>query len=253
MRINVEALQGVSNFRDLGGYKTQDGRKVKSGYFFRAAHLNKLTDSDIQHLEKGGLKLICDYRADFEREESPNVSVTGANTVRLRVDLGAHDIRGLALKGKLYTLGPASEILVDYNRRIVSNFQPYKKLFELILEQENLPMVQHCSAGKDRTGFGVALILLALGVPTDTVMEDYLLSNHFREEDNKVIVNDLKSSLKNEDELAVLTAMLEVREEYLEAAFDEIQKKYGSINYYLEEALGLTKEKQLELQERFLE
>ena len=180
-------LQGAFNFRDMGGYETTEGRKVKWGKLYRSEELAGLTEWDIAYLQKSGLKLICDYRTDFEVKHKPNPEITGARQVCLPVmqDLAKDlNINEFFQVGDLSMLGKPGEYLVKMNQDFVSGNEAFVSFLNLAQNPENLPLVNHCTAGKDRTGFGSALLLL-LGVPEKTVMEDYLLSNGFREKLNE--------------------------------------------------------------------
>lgn len=115
-------------------------------------------------------------------------------------------------------------------------------VFYSLLKIENLPLVNHCTAGKDRTGFGSALLLLLLGVSEETVMQDYLLSNGFREKLNQKMMEFLGAKLQNEESKEILGAMFEARADYLQAAIDEIARKFGSVEIYAEKGLGFSKE-----------
>jgi protein-tyrosine phosphatase len=139
-------------------------------------------------------------------------------------------------------LGKPGEYLVKMNQDFVSGNEAFVSFLNLAQNPENLTLVNHCTAGKDRTGFGSALLLLLLGVPEKTVMEDYLLSNGFREKLNEKMMTFLGAKLQNDESRAILGAMFEARAEYLQAAIDEVKKQYGSVEVYAEKALGYTKE-----------
>ncbi|MGD8191932.1 tyrosine-protein phosphatase [Brevibacillus ginsengisoli] len=250
------SLQGVPNYRDLGGYKTNDGRTVKWGVLFRSDELAGLTNADQKYIKNSGLKLIADYRSDDEVAKKPDPVLDGIIYERIPVDMSkstSPDMSKLLQSGSLIALGKPGEYLTELNKQMVHSRDAYSGLFEMVENADNLPMVQHCTAGKDRTGLGSALLLLALGVPEDTVMEDYLLSNEYRAEANKKAIAAIKPYLKDEISVEIFTAIMEVRKEYLQAALDEIKNEYGSVDKYLEKELGLTKKKRKQLQDALLE
>lgn len=239
------SLQGAFNFRDLGGYETSDGRKVKWGNLYRSEELAGLTEWDIAYLQQSGLKLVCDYRTDFEVKHKPNPSITGVRQVCLPVmqDIAKDlNINEFFQVGDLSMLGKPGEYLVKMNKGFVEGNEAFVRFLQLAQDPGNLPLVNHCTAGKDRTGFGSALLLLLLGVPEETVMQDYLLSNGFREKLNQKMMAFLGAKLQNEESKEILGAMFEARAEYLQAAIDEITHKFGSIEIYAEKGLGFTKE-----------
>ncbi|MEC0229356.1 tyrosine-protein phosphatase [Paenibacillus alba] len=252
-------LQGSLNFRDMGGYETSDGRYLQWGMLYRSEELSGLTEADRLYLHNCGLKLICDYRAEYEAELKPNPSIENARQVGIPIEVESSRHRSrmnymdMIANDMLHLLGPSGEMLTFANERYVADFaKSYAILFDLLLTPGNLPMVQHCAAGKDRTGFGSALVLLALGVPEQTIMADYLLTNAFREEADQQILASIKPKLKREADGEVLLAMMQARAEYLQAAFDEIYVRYGNMDRYLEEALGLTISKRKQLQDMLL-
>lgn len=250
------SLQGAFNFRDLGGYETKDRRVVKWGKLYRSEELAGLTEEDICYIHNLGLKTICDYRTDFEVQHKPNPKIQDVRQVSLPVmqdlakDLNINEFFRL---GDLSMLGKPGEYLVQMNRDFVTGNEAFVTFLELIQDTNNLPLLNHCTAGKDRTGFASALLLLLLGVPEETVMQDYLLSNGFREKMNEKMMAFLGAQLQDEASVEILTAMFEARAEYLQAAFDEIHNVYGSVDQYAEKGIGLTKEQLDDLRDLLLE
>ncbi|PEA54741.1 protein-tyrosine-phosphatase [Bacillus pseudomycoides] len=249
-------LQGAFNFRDLGGYEAKDGRVVKWGKLYRSEELAGLTEEDIRCLYNLGLKTICDYRTDFEVNHKPNPEMKDVRQVSLPVmqdlakDLNINEFFHL---GDLSMLGKPGEYLVKMNRDFVTGNEAFVIFLELIQDTNNLPLLNHCTAGKDRTGFASALLLLLLGVPEETVMQDYLLSNGFREQLNEKMMAFLGAQIKDETSIEILSAMFEARVEYLQAAFDEIHNVYGSVEQYAEKGIGITKEQLDDLRDLLLE
>lgn len=250
------SLQGAFNFRDLGGYETKDRRVVKWGKLYRSEELAGLTEEDICYIHNLGLKTICDYRTDFEVQHKPNPKIQDVRQVSLPVmqdlakDLNINEFFRL---GDLSMLGKPGEYLVQMNRDFVTGNEAFVTFLELIQDTNNLPLLNHCTAGKDRTGFASALLLLLLGVPEETVMQDYLLSNGFREKMNEKMMAFLGAQLQDEASVEILSAMFEARAEYLQAAFDEIHNVYGSVDQYAEKGIGLTKEQLDDLRDLLLE
>lgn len=251
-------LQGATNFRDLGGYRTTDGKTVKYGKLFRSDELAGLTPSDISYLQKSGLKTIVDYRTDEEVQKKPDPTITGATYVRNPVfsqSGSGTDIMTYMATGEFDKMGKPGDVLIAANRDMVDHPEAYIKLFDMMLDPASAALVQHCTAGKDRTGLGSALMLLALGVPKETVVQDFLLSNTYREAYNKAAVDAMvkQFNLTDDNAIEVIRALMDVRPEYINAAFDEIASKYGSIQGFLEKGLGLSAAEQAKLKKMYLE
>ncbi|NJL12698.1 MAG: tyrosine-protein phosphatase [Microscillaceae bacterium] len=141
--------------------------------------------------------------------------------------------------------------MIKANRELATRYAPvYADFFSLLLEEKNLPLLFHCTAGKDRTGFAAALLLSALGVCRDWIYADYLASNYFRREENIRIIR--KARLVGIPS-HLITPVMEVRAEYLEAAFEEIEKEYENVENYLHQVMGLNAEKIQRLRELYLE
>ena len=171
------SLQGASNVRDLGGWPTQAGGRVRFGLVFRAASLSGLTDEDIVALTEIGLRTVCDLRGDAEQQQAPS-RMSGVTTHALSIEpsLGA-SVREVALRP-----GATGDDVMALLRRAYTAYaldwsHCYRRLFDLLLQGDASPLLFHCTAGKDRTGFGAALVLTALGVDEELVLEDYLATN----------------------------------------------------------------------------
>ena len=228
----VVPLQGGSNFRDLGGYATAQGRTVRRGSVFRSAHLGTLTDADRLAIGRLGVRTVVDLRGVNEAAETPHrVEGLGCRIVGAHIEPGVGEkIRGAVADGSatpFVMMGFLTDHYRDYPRRCAPGF---RTLFATLSEDDHRPLVFHCTAGKDRTGFASALLLTLLGVPWETVMEDYLRTN------------DLWTGhIGRYPELDIDTraAIVEARTPYLEAAFDVIRADYGSPEAFAEKALGL--------------
>jgi protein-tyrosine phosphatase len=225
----VVELAGVSNLRDLGGYRTADGRVVRRGLVFRSAALAMLTDADMAVVAALGLRTICDFRGVEESGRAPT-RLAGPRIVPLPIEptvgAGLRDI--LATKD---ATGEALQAVLEraYVAYALSSLHQYRTLLELVAEGCT-PLLFHCSAGKDRTGFGAALLLTALGVPWDTVVADFEATNRLWRRDT-VQANDLPPAIRE--------TLLRAEPAFLAAAFDGAVGQYGSIDAYLAEALGL--------------
>ncbi|MBB3112814.1 protein-tyrosine phosphatase [Paenibacillus phyllosphaerae] len=230
-------LEGTLNFRDLGGYETTDGRMVKWGRLYRSGELSALTEEDRDYLEELGIVRVCDLRRPDELAKKPNRSLSEAEQVS--VDLMRH-FWNSAFKHDQKNLGyeNAVEIFKFLNRSFVHAVEALQRLFQQVLEAQGRPVVVHCAQGKDRTGLAIALLLYAIGVPMETIMKDYELSNLFYEafvaqHEQEAEANQISS------DPGFVRAIMSVNREYLQAAFDEIADKFGTIDRYLEESLTI--------------
>ena len=227
-------LAAASNLRDLGGWPTTDGRRVRMGLVYRAAALAGLSREDEAVVAALGLRSVCDLRGVRESAHRP-VSIEGAERVPLAIEpsVGA-GLRDILLTGQVSGHASPADIMAllreAYRDYALENAAQYGGLFARILHAEGLPLLLHCSAGKDRTGFGSALLLTALGVRWDDVMEDYLATNRFW---RREIGGDFAIPAPIKD------VLLGAHEELLVAAFDAVRAAYGSVDVYLARAIGL--------------
>ncbi len=237
-------LQGASNFRDLGGYSTRDGRAVRWRQIFRSNHLGNVTEADVAMLRSLGLKSAFDFRGVEER---------GAAICGLR-EIAVHSLpieptvvatlRARAASPSLLSPADAADVMREsYRNYVRHNTTSFRALFAHLLEN-HAPLVIHCSAGKDRTGFACALVLHALGVPDEFIAEDYLLTNRFYRRDPHA-----SSDLPDE----VTRVLGSVEATFLAAAFETISESYGDLETYFVEGLGIGVAEREKLQARYLE
>jgi protein-tyrosine phosphatase len=239
------ALEGAANFRDLGGYPAADGHSVKWGLFYRSDNLAHLTDSDLEKVASLGIKLVCDFRSEPEKQAEPDrlpavdppavlalpIGTESFMAKDLRERIGSGDLDGLDLR----------QMMLEANRQFATSFAPqYAAMFERISKPGNLPALVHCTAGKDRAGFASALILTLLGVPRETVMSDFLLTNHYTAAatERRLRMIRLYSLFRADTE--ALRPLFGVEREYLEAAFEAIEKAHGDFESYRRTVLGIS-------------
>ncbi|MDR2081459.1 MAG: tyrosine-protein phosphatase [Campylobacteraceae bacterium] len=217
-------MQGAYNVRDVGGYKTTNGKTVKWGKVFRSGDLNQLTNADITYLENIGIKTVVDFRSESEKAAAPDTNLASV-TNRLEYPINPGSAAQPA-----QTAEENMQALIEINKLFVTNFQSaYKNFFAALMNNQNQPLLFHCSAGKDRAGFAAALFLSSLGVDRETVIEDYLLSSIYVQEKYAPLVSTNPE----------LLPMFTVYREYIEAAFDTIDSQYGGIDSYLTNELGV--------------
>jgi protein-tyrosine phosphatase len=224
------ALEGAQNFRDIGGYRTADGRRVKWGMIYRSADLSKLTRPDLETVGGLGIQTVFDLRSTSERRSAPD-AFTGRNpTVSLDYGTNAQAIVA-ALRSNPTPAAMRSALATTYPELLTMLQPEYRQLFDALLAGQGASLY-HCTAGKDRTGMATALILSALGVPRETIYADYLMSNrYYHPAANATPMGGMPPELS--------AVLMGVDESYLHAAFDAIEKQYGSVNGYLDRALGV--------------
>jgi protein-tyrosine phosphatase len=236
-------LEGASNFRDLGGYRTSDGRVVRWRQIFRSNHLGHLTAADTDIVRAVGLRSAFDLRGREER----TAAACGLEEITVH-PLPIEPTVVAALRARLATgslsSSDAREIMRESYRSYVRlNTHSFRALFAHLL-RDHAPLVIHCTAGKDRTGFACALVLHALGVPDDVIAEDYLLTNRLYRRD-PASATDLPEDVRE--------AIGSVEASYLAAAFEAIHADYGGLDFYLKEGLGLGESERANLKDRYLQ
>ena len=259
-------LYGQPNFRDLGGYKTIDGKTVKWGQVYRSGRLPKLTNEDVMRIDSLGIKTVVNFLTQTEiKAKGEGRLPKGTNEIFLPIDT-EEGTEGLAKEIlRAGETGDFSNIPVEINpaiHRLLINKanKEYAQLLREVLDSSNRPMVFHCSHGIHRTGTATALLLSILGVPWETIREDYLLSNLYRKEEvDHRLVQLRKLSAKNqgiapdEVDMTNTNAFYILEAEYIDAALDEAIEKYGSMDNYIKEGLGITEEEIQRLKDELLE
>jgi protein-tyrosine phosphatase len=253
----VLPLEGAHNFRDLGGYAAADGRRLRWGRLFRSDDISKLSDADLAYLSRLGLRLVCDFRSDAERGDAPDrLPVPAPETAFLPIADPKVDplaLRERILSGNLGDMDFAN-LLIEGNKSYASQFAPqYRAMFARIGSAQGVPALLHCTAGKDRTGFGSALVLLALGVPEQTVYDDYLLTNATTASRTERVLWLIRLRSFGRADVGRLRPLFEARREYLAAALDEVKQSYGDFDRYLSDALGVDAAKRDALRASLLE
>lgn len=250
-------FDGIENFRDFGGYATACGRGLKRGTLYRSAHHGTATDADLQRLANLGIAVVVDLRRKVERHRDPSKRHDGFRGHVIENDLGVeHDPWVEAIKGAdltpdwfrrdslaFYKVAPLEERHVDL----------FSRYFHALAEAEG-PVLVHCAAGKDRTGMLCALTHHIGGVHEDDILADYLLTNDETRIGRRMpflsdFIRELSGRTPPEDAVRVA---LSVEPGYLKTAFAAMEEAYGSLDGYLEGALGVTPALRAQIEDRIL-
>lgn len=237
-------FDGANNFRDLGGYTTSDGKTLRWGMLYRSDKLSDLSEKDEQYLEQLDIRRIVDFRSDLERSKEPNRIAPDSSIAivnkPIAIDAAAVDQIKDRIVASDATADEMGQLLITANRQMVEDFTPvYREYLQELLNADNYPTVFHCTAGKDRTGLAAALVLSAVGVPHETVMQDYLATNIYTAEYIDKMVMLIKAGSLFRANSEAVRALFAVDERYLEEAFSAIDEHYGSLDNYLTTGLGL--------------
>jgi protein-tyrosine phosphatase len=231
----VLPLQGGHNFRDLGGYRTADGRTVKWGLLYRSGEMHDLTRADYAYLQKLGIRTVCDFRDTRERATEPTLWPAGHSPKVLSDDY-ALDMSSLRLPGDPagWTHDQVVTAMTATYPKLLDQFRgQYRRMFAELLAGD-VPLAFHCTAGKDRTGVAAALLLTALGVPRATIIDDYLLSNQHMA---PMPAHPTGFWAKLSPEAARTFAGVDRR--YIDAVFAVTDRHPGGTMGYLKDELGL--------------
>lgn len=252
----VILIKKVTNFRTVGNMKNVDGRTLKEGKFYRSAHLHKLKKKSFEEIEKLGIKEIIDLRNSKEIAGKPDQLPSAVNYKKYSAFEDEGDqlaqAKKLVLKGKVNASDADKRMISFYREYVTENPEMIKKMITEILESKD-PILYHCTAGKDRTGITTALLLTILKFDKETIYNEYLLSNNYRKElvQKRLRLANTLHFLYPKMDLKVLEKLSWVEKRYLDAAFEEIDKKYGSADTYIQQALGISDSKRNEYIRKF--
>jgi len=239
------SLQGVVNFRDIGGYRTNDGKQVVWGRIYRSGALSRTTAADREELYNRRITSIFDFRNLDEALSGPDT--VWQDAVYMRCGAGSEQLSGWG--SILKTLTTGDSLLNSFYGSVDSLGARYKPLFQKLMNQPRREaVVYHCSSGKDRTGIATALILHALGVPDAIIWQDYEASNFYRQRENEKAIAVLSA---NGYPRAVAEDLVVVKPSYLQTTWDALNKKYGTIDNFLEKELGMGPDQLKKLREKY--
>ncbi len=249
-------LAGGDNFRDIGGYSTEDGHVVRWGLLYRSNNLAELSRDDLRYLSRLRVRLVCDFRSEPERVRDPS-RTAGEKPATEELSISSEGLDPRSMQERIrtgITKDELEEIMIkSYQGFVTHHSDQWATMFERILKPGNLPTIVHCTAGKDRTGFASAMVLAALGVPEKTIFEDYMATNKYRAGGYRWIKRAVPIYSLFRTRGQDLDALIEARRPYLQASFDVINEQYGSVDAYLEQRLGLTPDKREQLRQTFLQ
>lgn len=258
------AVKHAENMRELGGYTNKDGKKVASQKLIRSAAINLLDETDQNYLEKYGIRKIVDFRSTDERSSQPDKDVTLAENIFLPIFPEKQEKKEestaspQALLKRMENGESAFGQMMDaYESFVLDDYvrKQYHKFFEIVLANENPneSVLFHCTAGKDRTGFGALLLLSGLGVDRDTAMTDYLATNEFLKGFTDNMLQHAKENGVPDALLASVKDMTTARKEYLTKSLNLIDENYGTVDNFLIDGIGLHAADLKDLQRLYLE
>ena len=254
-------IASIPNLRDMGGYKTTNGANIARGLVYRSNQLYSISESDMILLAELNLKNDYDLRTASERNAKPDELPAGVNNVWLDVladDPTSGPANLIALLSDPLQAnidlgnGQVEEKFKDAYRQFItleSADIAFSELFLSLGDENKLPALFHCTTGKDRTGWSAAALLTIIGVPYEEVLEDYLLSNDYILPMYADLIEDFVDA---GGERNIVVSILGVKEEYLNAAFDEMHTQYGSIENYFSKGLGISVDQQTALRNLYL-
>ncbi len=237
----------IYNFRDFGGYRARDGLSLKKGMLFRSACLSGASDDDLKRLSSLGIKTVCDLRTRKERADRPDCIPLNPDMKLLHIPIKVKSHNESGFLSQVFSMAFGKGRRLNYAEAMKETYQEYVTDFRselsgvirLVTDGANLPILIHCTGGKDRTGFVCAVIQLALGMPGESVIQDYLLSNDHLEQFRREMLRRLRIfSIFGVPKRRFLP-LLEARREYLEAAFLRMRVDYGTVEDYIRNGLCL--------------
>ncbi|MEB6112204.1 tyrosine-protein phosphatase [Kurthia gibsonii] len=243
-------FEGIPNFRDLGGVTTIEGKHVKKGLLYRCGELSKSTPKDLQQLQALHIRTIIDYRDESEIEAHPTPRIQGVHDVHApasRSQFNLASIEDLASSDLLKQLN--MDLFKEFYASLAFENPAYQTLVSILKAYEG-PMIQHCTAGKDRTGIGSMITYLILGVPYTTIVQDFLETNQYMEKHPPYWQKPLELAVKDPEILQILVG---VNQTLLDHVHDEILRKYGTIEMYLKEEYHIDEQTRKEIQDFYLE
>ncbi|WP_152657543.1 tyrosine-protein phosphatase [Oceanobacillus sp. CFH 90083] len=266
-------VAGMNNFRDMGGYEAENGKTVKWGMLYRSDHIYNATDAGVAYLKGLNIHTIIDYRSDDEIRKYPNKIIDekikthqldpvahaaelAAQFTSSKQDEDINLINKIVEQKEKGTLVNQADVVLEQYRTFANkenSKQAFGEMLRLSADPDAPAVLQHCRGGKDRTGFGAVLILGVLGVKKEDLVKDYMLTEKNRQERNRVKMEGYKKLTDDQDVLDHLYSFIDTRSEFIATSIDTITQKYGSIEKYVMEELGVSREMIDTMKDMYLE
>ncbi|MAJ87363.1 MAG: tyrosine-protein phosphatase [Cellvibrionales bacterium TMED148] len=249
-------LHGGINFRDIGGYSSRDGRCVVWRKLLRSGHLAYLNDSDLAILSSMGINQVHDFRREDEQLRSPSRIINVEIISNYHISVGSLSKFWDHLRDGNLTSASAQNMVTDSYGDCIDDVAPaYTQFMRMILDNARGTSLFHCAAGKDRTGMAAALILAALDIPRATIIDDYMLTEKHFDSDNLMTIIEKHLFDANVEywERDWLLPYCTVSVENIEAFFNAIDERFGSVEHYLDQALNFGQDDRESLRDLFLE
>ncbi|TDJ45227.1 MAG: tyrosine-protein phosphatase [Gammaproteobacteria bacterium] len=255
-------IKSVINFRDIGGYVTVDGRSTAWRKIFRSGDFSRFSPQEQLVVSALGIATVIDLRSDEERARGPSLWYDESDQPEIiLLPIGGSAADWFSKLSRQLQVGGFSReeihatFIEMYAAIPLENMAEYSALFTHILASDAAPILVHCTGGKDRTGIAAALILSALDVPRVTIMQDFMLTNEAIDVGPvaKMLAMILSKNSDHEIDPVAIEPMLIVQPIFLETAFAAIDAEYGSMDNYLQDALGLTAARRAKLKNVLLD
>lgn len=262
-------LKNLYNTRDLGGMLTADGRRIKKNRLIRSGQLYAAAKEDLKMLQEYGVNQIIDLRTPQEVEETPDPVWEGASHVHLSIltDMTQGITQEKEVKQQFSSayemyaeMAKQPYAIIDYMTLTYIQFvtsdhamAQYARFLELVLENESGATLWHCAGGKDRAGFATVLVLECLGVERNVIMEDYLFTNECLKPEIDQTLEKLRKHVDVPGLDEAIRAMYGARREYMEGIYRTVEETYGNFPNFLQQALGMDKEKISKMRKMYLE
>ena len=237
------ALEGAGNLRDFGGYALEDGSgRVRRGMLFRSNRLSQLSPADVEVLDATGIETVFDLRSPKERDADPTAWRRGGLAFHTWPPGHKRRLVDMALEYPQTEAG-ARQLMLDFYAELPRTLGHAFGGIMAIIADGGAPCVMHCSAGKDRTGMAAALVLSALGVPRETVLDDYAMTDRIAANEDDMARSlftgrdggeKAKGALRKAFPPEAIAVMRSARPEFLEAAFAGIAREFGTMPEYFE-------------------
>lgn len=255
----LHLFEKLANFRDIGGLQTIDGRVMKAGILYRSDDISKMTQKDAEKLSTYNIKVVCDLRTPKKHRSKRSRHAFNESFTLFNFPLHLEETQASRRMIFNFFFGRSGrERFLEfssgyYQHMAFESTSQIKALITMLAQEENLPALIHCTAGKDRTGYVAALIQLFAGVPYETVAQEYLLTNHHyqtRLEKVAKIVNGVTLKRVSPERTKLI---LMAHQQFLDEVYQALMQKYGSVEVYLRDGCGMEESTLAKFKESLLE